>query len=91
MLPSGTFHCLCSLTRSQGDFQFLEVSTSRRGTPYPAARAPLTSVELDPLLGPAMLVIGEVTGSMPGPDFDEQLDAKAHGKGASWAYHLPSA
>ena len=34
MLPTGTFHCWCSLTRSQGDFQFLEVSTSRRETPY---------------------------------------------------------
>src|SRR5690606_32667797 len=34
VLPSGTFHCRCSLTRSQGDFQFLEVSTSRWGTRY---------------------------------------------------------
>src|SRR5690606_34945242 len=36
VLPSGTFHCRCSLTRSQGDFQFLEVSTSRWGTRYGA-------------------------------------------------------
>src|SRR5690606_24491043 len=36
VLPSGTFHCRCSLTRSQGDFQFLEVSTSRWGTRYVA-------------------------------------------------------
>src|SRR5690606_33961516 len=35
VLPSGTFHCRCSLTRSQGNFQFLEVSTSRWGTRYP--------------------------------------------------------
>ena len=40
MLPSGTSHCPCSLTRSQGDFQFLEVSTSRRGTPYNCVDVP---------------------------------------------------
>lgn len=36
-LSSGTSHCLCSLTRSRVVFQFLEVSTCRRGTPYGAA------------------------------------------------------